>query len=107
MKTNWRKQNEKKQREELINFLYEQNQQISNDKEKLLVDIAILQVNKELYESLLVQTRNRIYELQELADFYKATIEQTDRELQQKIQEQKDMEEDIKEYYQELIDSES
>lgn len=45
MRTYWTKKND---REDLISFLYEQNQQIMKERDQLLIDSFIIQANRGL-----------------------------------------------------------
>ena len=101
MKKNW-----KNEREELINFLYKQNAQIIDDRENLLCDMFACQANKELYIYFLQDTENNIAILAEQAQVFKEAIKEADEELLTYKEKAQALDDEIDDYYKELIENE-
>ena len=103
MRTNWTKKND---REDLISFLYEQNQQIMKDRDELLIDSFTIQANRGLYCLELKEVENKIAELVEYANALKKAIEEADEELNVNNEKGIAFEKDVYNYYQQLQEEE-
>lgn len=103
MRTSWTKKND---REDLISFLYEQNQKIMKERDELLIDSFILQANRGLYCLELKEVENKIAELVEYANALKKAIEETDEELNVNNEKGMAFEKEIYNYYQQLQEEE-
>ena len=103
MRTSWTKKND---REDLISFLYEQNQKIMKERDELLIDSFILQANRGLYCLELKEVENKIAELVEYANALKKAIEETDEELNVNNENGMAFEKEIYNYYQQLQEEE-
>ena len=101
MKKNW-----KNEREELINFLYKQNAQIMDDRENLLADMFACQANKELYNYFIKEIEHNIGTLAEQAWVFRKAIEEADEELLTYKEKVQALEDEIYDYYKELIENE-
>ena len=94
----------KNKKEELINYLYEQNAQIMKDRDELLAEIITCKANKELYGYFLQNVENAIASFAEQAYEIKKAIEETDKELLAYSEIEKELTEDIKGFYKQVID---
>lgn len=103
MRTNWTKKND---REDLISFLYEQNQKIMKDRDELLVESFNIQANRGLYCSELKEVENKIADLLEYANALKKAIEEADEELNANNEKGIAFEKDVYNYYQQLQEEE-
>ena len=101
MKKNW-----KNERDELINFLYKQNAQIMEDRENLLYEMFACQANKELYIYFLQEIEHNIAALTEQAQDFRKAIEEADEELLTYKEKIKALDDEIDDYYKELIENE-
>ena len=103
MRTSWTKKND---REELIGFLYEQNQKIMKDRDELLVESFNIQANRGLYCYELEVAENKIAELVEYANALKKAIEEADEELNVNNEKGIAFEKEVYNYYQQLQEEE-
>ena len=103
MRTNWTKKND---REDLISFLYEQNQQIMKERDQLLIDSFIIQANRGLQCAELKEVENKIAELVEYANALKKAIEEADEELNVNNEKGIAFEKEVYNYYQQLQEEE-
>ena len=103
MRTSWTKKND---REELIGFLYEQNQKIMKDRDELLVESFNIQANRGLYCSELKEVENKIADLLEYANALKKAIEEADEELYVNNEKGMAFEKEVYNYYQQLQEEE-
>ena len=103
MRTSWTKKND---REELIGFLYEQNQKIMKERDELLVESFNIQANRGLYCLELKEVENKIADLLEYANALKKAIEEADEELNVNNEKGMAFEKEVYNYYQQLQEEE-
>ena len=96
----------KNERVELINFLYKQNAQIMEDRENLLYEMFACQANKELYIYFLQEIEHNIAILAEQAQDFRKAFEEADEELLTYKEKIKALDDEIDDYYKELIENE-
>lgn len=107
MNKNWNNQHEKRKRQELISYLYEQNASISIDKEDLWIEILKNQANKELNELQAKEIEKSIEELEEKSKIVQNNLALLNEERIELYKAYQNLEDDIYGFYKQLIEEES
>ena len=102
---NWAKDTEQDKREDLVYFIYKQNDKILKDRDALVSETMVQLINQKLIERRLSEISENIAALYDERYTCEEALEQVNKNLVDLGDEFTKMDEDIQRYYQELIDA--